>query len=178
MCPGAEKKHIDSVFAMCGDEASPSARCDLPGTAVIREYGDLVFRPDRQPEPFAPVFPGPGETLEIKELGLEVSYEKTGSFEAVEKRFTTFIFKNTDICDKICVRSRKTGDSIKLSEKAGTKTLKKLFIEKKIPARMRENVPVIADGEKVLAVYGIGQDVRYAASPGDEAVVIRFREIG
>lgn len=58
---------------------------------------------------------------------------------------------------KIIVRSRQEGDTIRLN--AGTKSLKKLFIDKKIPASVRNSIPVIADDAGVLGIAGIGANV-------------------
>ena len=69
---------------------------------------------------------------------------------------------HTDTAFTVCVhgevwvRSRQTGDTIRLS--GGSKTLKKLFIDRKIPASQRHRIPVLADEEGVFAVYGIGAD--------------------
>lgn len=56
----------------------------------------------------------------------------------------------------ITVRSRQAGDSIRLS--GGTKSLKKLFIDRKIPAAQRSRIPVLCDEEGILAVEQIGID--------------------
>ena len=66
---------------------------------------------------------------------------------------------------QLTVRSRKSGDSIRLN--GGTKSLKKLFIDKKIPASERESLPVIADEAGVAAVYSVGihLDRRTGANP-------------
>jgi tRNA(Ile)-lysidine synthase len=58
---------------------------------------------------------------------------------------------------RIIVRSRQEGDTIRLN--AGTKSLKKLFIDRKIPASVRNSIPVIADDAGVLGVAGIGANV-------------------
>ena len=55
---------------------------------------------------------------------------------------------------EIVVRPRQSGDEMRLP--GGTKSLKKLFIDRKIPASQRPHIPVIADEKGVLAVYGIG----------------------
>ena len=55
------------------------------------------------------------------------------------------------------LRTRQTGDSMRLN--AGTCTLKKLFIDRKIPAHQRVMIPVIADAQGVLGVWGIGANV-------------------
>ena len=43
----------------------------------------------------------------------------------------------------LTLRPRESGDTIRLS--GGTKSLKKLFIDRKIPAAMRERIPVVCD---------------------------------
>lgn len=55
----------------------------------------------------------------------------------------------------------------------GTKSVKKLFIDKKIPASVRSITPVIADEEGVLGVVGFGGNLD-RVSCGDNAVRIRF----
>ncbi len=90
---------------------------------------------------------------------------------ANDRKLNTFYFQKHKIYGNIFVRPRNTGDIIRLKRagnaEAHRKTLKKLFIEYKIPRYKREAIPVIADSEGILAVYGIGQDVRAAADgPG------------
>ena len=58
----------------------------------------------------------------------------------------------------------------------GTKTLKKLLIDRKVPAAQRALVPVAADASGVLGVYGIGVDLGRAAAPGERAVIIIIEE--
>ena len=72
---------------------------------------------------------------------------------------------------QIVVRSRRSGDTIRLP--GGTKSLKKLFIDKKIPARNRPGIPVLADDAGVLGVYGIGVNLDRAAQ-NLPAVTVRF----
>lgn len=54
------------------------------------------------------------------------------------------------------IRSRNDGDKITLAKRGVTKSLKKLYNELKIPTSIRSGVPVIADGEKVIWVFGAG----------------------
>ena len=62
-----------------------------------------------------------------------------------------------DVHGKLTLRCRASGDRIRRS--GGTKTLKKLFIDRKIPADQRCRVPVLCDEEGVVGVYGIGADL-------------------
>lgn len=73
----------------------------------------------------------------------------------------------------VFLRCRQAGDTIRLP--GGTKTLKKLFIDRKIPASERGNVPVIVDDEGVLGVYGVGGNLERLGA-GAEAVEICFRK--
>lgn len=70
------------------------------------------------------------------------------------------LLKNTFDCDKIVgklvVRTRLAGDSVRLANKNGTKTLKKLYTEYKIPLEEREHLPVISDDIGVVWICGIG----------------------
>ena len=62
----------------------------------------------------------------------------------------------------VYIRSRQSGDSIRLS--GGTKSLKKLFIDRKIPQSQRNQIPVICDDAGIIGVYGIGVNLDRAAT--------------
>lgn len=72
------------------------------------------------------------------------------------------------------VRSRCSGDRITRS--GGTKTLKKLFIDCKIPAAQRSRIPVIVDDRGVLGVCGIGENLARLPHRGS-TVTVRFERI-
>ena len=65
---------------------------------------------------------------------------------------------------QMTVRSRQSGDSMRLP--GGTKSLKKLFIDHKIPADRRASVAVVADEGGVLAVEGFGYNLDRLADDG------------
>ena len=60
---------------------------------------------------------------------------------------------------ELWVRSRLPGDAIKTP--GGTKSLKKLFIDRKIPAIQRDLIPVLSDNNGVAAVLGFGSDLNH-----------------
>ena len=74
---------------------------------------------------------------------------------------------------EILLRSRQSGDSIRLQ--GGSKLLKKLFIDRKIPAFQRKNIPVVCDEQGILGVYSIGVN-RERAAEKLPAVTIRFKK--
>ena len=188
--------HVKDVLALCRSD-NPSARISLPGMVVYREYERVIFdaEPKENDEEFAPVYPTVGNSFIILGPGLKITctsviYDdkvhgtftkkksKDESANRINTSFTTFLFKSIDICGKISVRSRREGDSIRLKGQSGTKTLKKLFIEKRIPARKRSLIPVICDEDGVLGIYKVGTGDRAVPGPGDPAIMINFEEIG
>ena len=174
---GMSAGHVRSVLALAAGP-DPSGSVNIPGAVCRREYDRLFFeRPEAAPEGFKPFTIAPGQQAEIPALGLTVTCETVTAPAEINKSFTTFLFKTASLCGIMTIRPRNTGDGIRLSPRSGRKSLKKLFIEKKIPSRRRALVPVVSDDMGVLAVYGIGSDARSFAAPGDAAIKISFNNI-
>lgn len=165
--------HLESVVTLCRGN-DPSARVSLPGLTVRREYENLVLAPAQETAqtPDAVVLNLDGETL-YGETGWAVTCRRAECHQENRKKTDTFFLS----CDKIkgtpVLRPRKTGDAVKLPGR-GTKTLKKLLIEEKLPALQRELLPVLADDQGVLAVAGFGADVSRLAAAGEAAWEITF----
>ena len=166
--------HVEAVLNLC-ENKSPSARVNIPGGTVFREYGDLVFGGYGHCG-FEPVTLEMGQRVKIPELNLEISLKQTVFDGFIHKRFTEYLFKTTEVCGKITIRPRITGDSIRLRGRGCTKTLKKLMSESRIPAGKRACIPVIADERGVLAVYGLALDERGCPNTGDTVYKITFKE--
>ena len=134
--------------------ANPSAKADLPGGVTIsRCYDRLVVLENSLPQETV-MLPEEG-TLELPGLGLGVTVSTAAEIINTESVFT--------VCPEgqMVLRFRQSGDALRLA--GGTKTLKKLMIDRKIPAALRQKMPVIADDGGILAVYQIGADVHRRA---------------
>lgn len=166
-------RQLDALWMLCiGD--SPSARLSLPGNiTAVRKYDQLVFLKDPvDPDDFCYKLPENGCVDTGKFLIFCKICSKTPD---LAKNTNTFAIKRDMIDGALYVRSRKTGDSIKLPGRP-SKSLKKLFIDEKIPASDRSGVPVIADTRSVAAVYGFGVDVSFLPTDGDEFFEITLSE--
>lgn len=144
--PEPEAAHLELVEKIIVSD-NPSARVNLPGgVTVCRNYGVLErYEPE---DPMTPVLVNvPGETV-VEKLGIRVVCEESEDMTCGEDVFT--------VCPRgqVVLRSRQSGDEMRLA--GGRKSLKKLFVDRKIPAAKRMAVPVIADDDGVLGVYGIG----------------------
>lgn len=103
----------------------------------------------------------------------EISVFPCEEFKNLHK-LNKFVLKDTFDFDKIkgkaVIRSRKEGDKADIH--GGTKTLKKLFIEEKIPAEKRSSVAVVADDEGVLWIEGLGAARRARLSEETVSVAV------
>jgi len=171
----AAEVHVEQVLELA-QNPNPSARADLPRCQVRREYDRLVFVSEMVVSTsFAPqVLPLPGTVL-IPEAGLRIKV--LSKSEEIEGKVPTFLFQSASVCGKISVRSRQVGDSIRLHGSNGTKTVKKLMIERKIPAHLRDTLPVFADDLGVIAVFGIGISARVTPKTGEETLGIFVEEL-
>ena len=141
--PEPERQHIDLLLKLLVSE-NPSAAADFPGNVRIsRQYGKLVKLEAAQDLPQV-VLNNPGVTR-IPGWDVRISCAPADANAQGWNVYTQ---------GELILRSRREGDTIVLP--GGTKSLKKLFIDRKIPASQRSRIPVIADSKGVVGVVGIG----------------------
>ena len=138
-----ERIHIDQLRRILLSE-NPSAYGEFPGGILVGRQYDRLVKLESLPDLGEYPLQCPGET-EIPELGLKVICKVPSEASSGHLVRT---------CGALMLRSRREGDRITLS--GGTTTLKKLFIDRKIPASRRNRIPVFADEEGVVLVAGIG----------------------
>lgn len=157
-----EAAHIQTMEQLVFAD-NPSARACFPGGVTIaRNYDSL--------QPLSE---------EIRLQTQELSCPGSCSLQGVQilcapndsNERTTTSFSVTPK-GKIVVRARQTGDVIRLS--GGTKSLKKLFIDQKIPASQRSSVAVIADDAGVLGVVGFGGNLDRISCEGTVRIQIKY----
>ena len=142
---------------------NPSAAANFPGSIKIGRVYDHLERIEST-DFFSCDLPIPGK-LKLPSLGLEIEIredpDETAAFSFVP-------------CGNVVIRSRQAGDRISLQ--GGTKSLKKLFIDRKIPAAQRNKIPVIADDDGVVAACGVAVNVKRINS-GENPVGVWIKEI-
>lgn len=151
-----ERSHVELAYALVRSD-NPSAKASFPGgVTVCRDYDRLTPAAEKKlRRPVVLKVPG---ITELPDWGLRVICEET------DRR--VFCYDCFTVCPQgeIVVRGRLPGDAICLS--GGTKTLKKLLIDRKIPLPRRDAVAVFADDMGVIAVEGIGADVNRIRNAG------------
>ena len=161
-----EREHIALAERLVFSD-KPSASGQFPGGVTICRNYDRLEVAKRPQEPESVALSAGGKVL-WPAMGLWVC---CGEAEAIVNSKTVF---TVSCSGQLTVRCRKIGDEMRLS--SGTKTLKKLFIDRKIPASQRLSLPVVADEKGILGVYGIGADWHRKADTLP-AVQIWFEEV-
>ena len=158
-----EAEHIRLVERLVFSE-KPSARAHLKkGVIVERQYSVLCCK--RAANPLRTLEVRHCGITELREQGIRVHCTRAHKISDEQDRFT-FV-----PCGEIVIRCRQPGDTMRLH--GGTKELKKIFIDRKIPASERNQIPVIADEAGIIGVYGIGVN-RDRLAFSEQAVEIRF----
>ena len=153
--------HLESVLELCGSD-TPSGEVHLPGGLTARrEYGLLCLGyPGRE----APLEPTTVALDGTTRAGEWVVLCEDCTYEGQEQGRLEFWIR----AEELALRSRVTGDELKLPNRPG-KSLKKWLVEEKIPRRNREGLPVFTAGGRLCAVAGLGVDEGFLPAPGEKA---------
>lgn len=155
--------HLEAVLDLA-QSVQPSGQLSLPqGLRVRREYDRLLFttgeaEPPQSPPPLE--IPGPGVyvwggwTLRVSPAACPAAAERGWHFR--------------DAVFPLLLRPRQTGDRLQLPRRR-EKTLKKWYIDEKIPRARRDRLPVLSDAQGVLAAAGLGPHAPRLAAPGEPA---------
>ena len=149
--------HIEDTLSLFVKEGNKEQI--LPyGIAARREFDKVFIGTDRRNSAEMHI-----EERKISIPG-EIEIEGTGVFEFCvfeydkskiipEKTYTKWLDYDK-IEQSLVLRTRQTGDYLTINEELSKKTLKKYFIEEKIPKSERENLYVLAEGSHIVWVPG------------------------
>ena len=165
---GSEKDigavHVEEVLRLASRQCGRSI--DLPyGLTAVRNYGGILLgkkkkkiekseeKPERKVE-----IQVPGETF-LPDKNLTICsriIEKTEDFSANQIPQTPYTkwFDYDIIKGNLVARYREPGDSIIIDKAGKSQKIKSFFINEKVPAQERENIPIIADDNQVLWIIG------------------------
>ncbi len=147
-----EKAHVDSVIALSNGQNGNLAHLKN-GIIAIKEYDKVVFIKEQ------------AKTDQIAPFTL-------GSIDFFDQRLTIANATPTDLTDgfycdmdKIprgsVIRTRRDGDKF-TKFGGGTKSLNDYLTDKKVPASIRDTLPLIANGNQILAIFdlAISQNIK------------------
>jgi tRNA(Ile)-lysidine synthase len=172
-------KHIEDCRRIMYS-SSPSASLDLPGTIKVhREYGHVIFSLGNVSEthtPYVYPLPVPGRVY-VPEIGRTFFTTLIkGDFHSHDITPDQILLDPKGIKGDLFIRSRKPGDRINILGMAGSKKIKDLFIDEKIPRLQRDRIPLLTDEEKVLWIPKIRKStVSLTSLEGKEGLLVEMQ---
>lgn len=175
-----DQRHIDDIIELEEDSKIDKV-INLPrGVFVYRKKNSLVFTTKEiviEDIEFCYNIPSNG-FIKVREIGtvIETQVISIDKYKASKSDKSCKWFDFNKIKGGIVVRNRKAGDKIKLS--GGSKKVKDLFIDIKIPKEDRSKIPVIADEQGILSVGNIRNSENYKVDTDTKEVLkVSFKNL-
>ena len=134
---------------------------DLPGRlTAVREYDGVRIKGSPEEEIARETnieIQIPGVTF-VPEMDLQITcrvLKKESTWKVSEipqKEYTKWL--DYDIINCLCIRTRQSGDRIVIDRNGHRQKLKSWFVNEKIPAKERDQIPLIADGQQIVWIVG------------------------
>ena len=175
-----DQRHIDDIIEL-EDESKIDKVINLPrGIFVYRKKDSIIITNKEiviEELEFCYNIPSNG-FIKIREIGvvIETQVMSIDKYKRSKSDKSCKWFDFNKIEGGIVARNRRTGDKIKLS--GGSKKIKDLFIDIKIPKEDRSKVPIIADSQGILSVGNIRNSENYKIdSQTKEVLKVTFKKI-
>ena len=169
--PQLNFEHYLEIISLCGEHGFQKAIRLPRGLEARREGYVLKIAHPRPPQPAIKFahrkLKVPGRTI-IKKLNLEIDTEvQEGKIVAFKdfirnKDYTEEVIDYEKLDGPLTLRLRKGGDHFVPLGSRGSTKLKKFFIDNKVPKAVRDRVPILTDGKRIVWVVGyrIGDEVK------------------
>ena len=162
--------HLRAALELCQTDR-PSARLSLPGGCTLcRSYDQLTLlspAPDRNPVPS--VWIAPGQTIRFGPWEITCRHGP-----APEDLRGLWAIPFSEAFPPLMVRTRQPGD--RMTGPGGTRKLSDIMIDKKVPARWRDTMPVVCKDHRILAVLPV-QAAFPRPEPGQDSLLLSAKRM-
>lgn len=153
--------HVRSVQELMTRQTGRTV--SLPyGVQAVRVYEGVMIRRETLTE-------STGEKAENFTFRTRVFDRKTGE-KWPETPYTKW-FDYDIIKNSLIMRTRREGDYITITEDGKRQTLKKFFVNQKVPAAKRGGIPLIADGKEIVWIVGYRQNKAYQITEKTKRII-------
>ena len=172
-----EKKHVEDVLRLL--KRQTGAAVDLPcGLRAEVKYGWIAFENKNEntidntmddsflSEVFA------GESYYIDALGKNVLFKVENPKEYKAKINETMIDYDLLADEKLFLRSRREGDRMVCFADGRTKKIKSILIDKKIPRKERNKIPLLCTQNEIVAIVGDRVSEKFKISGETERALV------
>jgi hypoxanthine phosphoribosyltransferase len=151
---------------------------DLGGCCrLVREYDRVTFLvpvDNREAQPFLYILEENAASLPMPELGLELRIEPAtdGVASIRDDGEDSAVFDADRLAYPLTVRPRRSGDRMRPFGLNGSKKVKDIFIDEKVPPRLRDRLPLMTDREgRILWIPGVKRSDYAAAEKGTKRLL-------
>ncbi|CAM4105179.1 tRNA lysidine(34) synthetase TilS [Mesobacillus thioparans] len=166
--------HIEKIFSIIRNP-HPSGTLDFPsGLRIIRSYGNCHFTlnpPERQSYCFE--ITGPQQL--ILPNGDLIDAQLLNDVQVSDISNHRFVVDLEESGTPLYIRTRKNGDRMSLKGMNGSKKLKDIFIDMKVPLAKRDEWPVVTDREnRILWLPGLKKSNHAANEQGNRLLLLTY----
>lgn len=139
--------HINSILFLLEKEKNFST--DLPlGFKAVREYDKLLFTHNEESVKY---------NLELKDITNLPNGDQIVKLDNSDDTSNYTIFLDSkELSLPLYIRVKESGDKIQIKNMEGSKSVKSIFIDEKIPTSIRTSYPILVDSEnKILWIPGL-----------------------
>lgn len=166
-----DKKQLDLIGEMLLDKKGGAVQLNADYYAVCRDNEFFIEKKKNQAEPWQVELNGFDSEIQTPVGIYRFNKLCKKDLQSVQKNVLENAFDCDKISGKVFIRSRKDGDSIRPKNRGVTKTLKKLFLEEKIPVENRNSVAVLNDENGVFLVEGVCIDERVKITENTKNII-------
>ncbi len=147
----------------------PHVELSLGENLFIHKSYNLVYFRNQKPSSrdFSFVIDHP-QNVELPDGGLVIITKNPNKYYGIMYKLC---YNNLDFTFPLTIRNRLDGDRLKTS--TGTKKLKDVFINKKVPMNVRDSLPIVLDKDQEILWI---PDIFEAKSTGDDILYIIYQE--
>lgn len=163
--------HLEALVSVCRSPV-PSAQVSLPnGWIARREYEALILTQEKPLPLPTTLLTLPGQTT----IGRWTILCAAETYQGQEQAPWNF-YLSRDAVSALTARSRAAGDQLTLPGRP-RKSLKKWYIDQKIPRSLRDQLPVLESEGQLAGAAGLGPDVQFLPRRGEPAWRICFHSL-
>lgn len=140
---------------------------------VINSYGKVYRLTPNENDIYDNPIPVPiGENLEIKAFEGIWSIKTVDKTEKMRDNKMMILLDAEKLSEGVQIRQRRDGDFISPAGIQGTKKLKKVFIDLKIPKDIRDRISMLTMGSEILFIPGIRKTRNYLPDENTKKVLV------
>ncbi|WP_079504204.1 tRNA lysidine(34) synthetase TilS [Mesobacillus jeotgali] len=166
--------HIEKIFSIIRNP-HPSGTLDFPsGLRIIRSYGNCHFKLN-PPERHSYRYEISGSDQLILPNGDVIDAQLLNDVHVGDVSNHRFVIDLEESGTPLYIRTRKNGDRMSLKGMEGSKKLKDIFIDMKIPINERDEWPVVTDREdRILWLPGLKKSKHEADEQGNRLLLLTY----